>query len=90
MRIAVASKLSTGGIGLRQEGFHCRDCGSPGVSVPHALSDASVASCANCGLSLSSWAEYRRRIDQALMAEQASKARRVIVADPIGSVMAEA
>lgn len=88
MRIAVASKLSTGGIALRQEGFHCRDCGSPGVSVPHALSDASVVSCANCGLSLGSWAEYRRRIDRALMAEQARNTRRLIVADPIGAALA--
>jgi hypothetical protein len=81
--------MSTDGIALRQDGFHCRDCGSPGVSIPHTLSDASVVSCANCGLSLGSWAEYRHRIDQALMAEQAHKARRVIVADPIGSTFAE-
>ncbi|WP_293798205.1 hypothetical protein [uncultured Bosea sp.] len=60
------------------------------MSVPHALSDASVVSCANCGLSLGSWAEYRHRIDQALMAEQVSRARRVIVADPIGSAMIDA
>lgn len=82
--------MSTDDIALKQDWFHCEDCGSPGVSIPPALSDASVVSCANCGLSLGSWAEYRRRIDQALMAEQASKARRVIVADPIGSVLAEA
>ncbi len=79
-----------GGIALRQNGFHCGDCGSPGVSVPHALSDASVVSCANCGLSLGSWAEYRQRIDMALMAEQAGKARRLIVADPVGNVLARA
>jgi hypothetical protein len=75
--------MSTDGIALKQDGFHCRDCGSPGVSIPHTLSDASVVSCTNCGLSLGSWAEYRHRIDQALMAEQASKALRVIVADPV-------
>lgn len=78
------------GIALRQNGFHCGDCGSPGVSVPHAFSDASVVSCANCGLSLGSWAEYRQRIDMALMAEQAGKARRLIVADPVGNVLARA
>jgi transcription elongation factor Elf1 len=82
--------MSTDGIALRQDGFHCGDCGSPGVSIPHALSDASVVSCANCGLSLGSWAEYRHRVDQALMAEQVRKARRVIVADPVGSVLAGA
>ena len=90
MLIAVASIMSTDGIALKQDGFHCADCGSPGVSLPPMLSDASVVSCANCGLSLGSWAEYRRRVDQALMAEQARKARRVIVADPVGSVLAEA
>ncbi|WP_336814512.1 hypothetical protein [Bosea sp. MMO-172] len=41
-------------------------------------------------MSLGSWADYRRRIDMALMAEQACKARRVIVADPVGSALAEA
>ncbi|WP_293808291.1 hypothetical protein [uncultured Bosea sp.] len=60
------------------------------MSIPHALSDASVVSCANCGLSLGSWAEYRHRVDQALMAEQVRKSRRVIVADPVGSVLAGA
>jgi hypothetical protein len=82
--------MSTDGIALKQDGFHCEDCGSPGVSIPHTLSDASVVCCANCGLSLGSWSEYRRRIDRALMAEQAGNARRLIVADPVGSVLAEA
>ena len=82
--------MSTNGIALRQDGFHCEDCGSPGVSIPRALSDASVVSCIHCGLSLGSWAEYRRRVDQALMAEQAGKARRLVVADPVGAVPAEA
>lgn len=90
MQIAVASIMSTDDIALKQDWFHCEDCGSPAVSVPHTLSDISVVSCANCGLSLGSWAEYRRRIDQALMAEQACKARRVVVADPVGSILAEA
>ncbi|MCU4181898.1 hypothetical protein [Bosea sp. BH3] len=71
---------------MRQDWFHCEACGSPGVSVPVALTDASVVSCASCGLSLGSWAEYRRRIDQALMAEQARRTNRLIVADPVGMV----
>ncbi|KQK32356.1 hypothetical protein ARD30_00820 [Bosea thiooxidans] len=73
---------------LRQDWFHCEDCGSPGVSVPSQLDDAGVVSCAGCGLSLGSWADYRRRISRALLAEQAGKARPVVVADPIGSIAA--
>ncbi len=69
---------------LRQDWFHCEDCGSPGVSIPQALTDASIVSCGNCGRRIGSWAEYRRHIDQALRAEQARKTSRVIVADPIG------
>jgi hypothetical protein len=75
---------------LRQDWFHCEDCGSPGVSIPHALHAESVVSCANCGLSLGSWAQYRRRIDQALMAEQAGRTRRLVVADPVDAALAEA
>ena len=71
---------------LRQDWFHCEDCGSPGVSVPRRLDDTGVVSCASCGLSLGSWTEYRRRIGRALLAEQAGKAHPVVVADPIGSV----
>jgi hypothetical protein len=70
---------------LRQDWFHCEACGSPGVSVPSALTDASVVSCASCGVKIGSWAEYRRRVDQALMAEQSRRAHRLIVADPTGS-----
>jgi len=70
---------------LKQDWFHCEACGSPGVSVPSALTDASVVSCASCGLNLGSWAEYRRRVDQALMAEQAQRRSRLVVADPVGS-----
>jgi len=70
---------------LRQDWFHCEACGSPGVSIPATLTDASVVSCASCGLNLGSWAEYRRRVDQALMAEQTRTAHRLIVADPIGT-----
>ncbi|MCO5092860.1 hypothetical protein [Bosea sp. (in: a-proteobacteria)] len=79
-----------GGITLRQDWFHCEDCGSPGVSIPQALGDASVVSCAHCGLVLGSWAEYRRRVDQALMAEQAGRTRRLVVADPVGAMPAQA
>lgn len=70
---------------MRQDWFHCEACGSPGISVPSALTDASVVACASCGLNLGSWAEYRRQVDQALAAEQSRRARRLVVADPIGS-----
>lgn len=74
-----------GEVGLRQDWFHCEDCGSPGVSIPQALTDASVVSCDHCGRTIGSWAEYRRHVGQALRAEQARKARRLVVADPVGA-----
>lgn len=77
-------RTALGEVALRQDWFHCEDCGSPGVSIPQALTEASVVSCANCGRRIGSWAEYRRHVDQALRAEQATKARRVVVADPLG------
>jgi DNA-directed RNA polymerase subunit N (RpoN/RPB10) len=80
----VARRAYAGGVVLRQDWFHCEDCGSPGVSIPQLLTACSIVSCANCGRTIGSWAEYRRHIDQALRAEQARRASPLVVADPIG------